>query len=101
MFFGSFSTKVPEPQDEAWSDDPLAGEHLPGSGVSGAGAKPGVDGRVFGEVDVGVQYMGADGVLEGWITVLSQWLGRSPATRQRQSYSPSSAAPPNDQPPPP
>ena len=57
---------------EGCSDHLLAGEHLPGSGVSGAGAEPGVDGRVpdvlvaqpvLGEVDVstGVQDVRADG----------------------------------------
>jgi len=44
---GSFSPKAPELQDERWSDDLLAGEHHPGSGVSGAGAKPGVDGGIL------------------------------------------------------
>ena len=61
VFFGSFSTKIPELQDEGCSDHLLAGEHRPGSGVSGAGAEPGVDERVLdvlvaqpvlGEVDV-------------------------------------------------
>ena len=82
MFFGSFSTKVPELGDEGWSDHLLAGEHRPGSGVSGAGAEPGVDSRVFGEIDVGVQNVGADGVLEGWIPVISQWLGRPSGPNQ-------------------
>ncbi len=80
MFFGSFSTKVPELQDEGWSDDPLAGEPLPGSGVPGAGAEPGVDGRVLNvlvaqpvlrEVDVptGVQDVRADGVFSAKLRV--------------------------------
>ena len=42
MFFGSFSTKVSELQDEGWSDHLLAGEHRPGSGVPAAGVDLGL-----------------------------------------------------------
>ena len=44
MFDGSFSTKVPELEDEGCSDDLLCRRHLWGSGVSGADAELVVDG---------------------------------------------------------